>query len=278
MKKSQIERLERIRQAEMARDFSRQIDPVPPEKYDTLTPDFEYESKNIFSKIGRLIIRGFAYFASSFWNRVVKGMKIRGRENLKGIQNAIVTSNHVNNMDCMMVRQAVFGHRTFITVAEFNNRKGLFGTGLRAGGVLPFSGNPRLMVKLAKLIEKLTKTNNYVLFYPEGSLWRHYEKPRPGLDGAYYFANRYNVPIVPIFITFKKLNKFQKLYRKDKTVVVNILKPIYPDKSEDKQIDIERMKNLDYQQRVECYESFYGKKMEYLPQSDKNQQSIKDEC
>ena len=60
--------------------------------------------------------------------------------------------------------------------------------------------------------------------------------------------------------------------------MVNILKPIYPDKSIDKQIDIERMKNLDYQQRVECYESFYGKKMEYLPQSDKNQQSLKDEC
>ena len=54
-----------------------------------------------------------------------------------------------------------------------------------------------------KAADTILKRGDFILIYPEQSLWWNYEKPKPLKNGAYKIASRSNVPVIPIFITMK---------------------------------------------------------------------------
>ncbi|MFA6756017.1 MAG: 1-acyl-sn-glycerol-3-phosphate acyltransferase [Bacilli bacterium] len=186
-------------------------------------------------------------------------VKVNGRENLKGINNAIITSNHVFIYDCFANQYALRGHKTYITAAPFNSQKGSFGEYMRVGGMLPFSDDIGGMKNFIKTSSKLLKTNNYLLFYPEQSEWYCYEKPRPYLPGAFHFAVKFNVPIIPIFITFIHTGKKDKYGYEKLKFVVNIMKPIYKDPNKDDKENLEYLKDLNMKMCQDKYNEFYKK-------------------
>lgn len=217
------------------------------------------------TKIGYFFLNLF--IIKKFTKKVYKNFAMAntiGRENLKGIKNAVVTSNHTYMFDCLVNKYALKGHKLNIIGAPFNNRSDKLGLYMRAGGMLPLSENFTAMKNFNKAIEKKLKTNHYVMFYPEQNMWYLYEKPRNLKDGAYHYAVKYNVPIIPIFNTFKVIEERDingKLPFKSFTV--NILKPIYPDKNLSKKENIEMLKEANYKAFVECYEKTYNKKLVY---------------
>ena len=196
-------------------------------------------------------------------NKDVCKTKVIGRENLKGIKSCILTCNHVYMFDCLVATYAVRGHKIRITSAEFNNRSDKLGEYMRAGGLLPLSSNLRAMKNFNNAISYYLKKNNYVMFYPEQAMWWMYEKPRPLKPGAFHYAVKENVPIVPLFITFEKNGTFDEEGIENKDFVIHILKPIYLNKSLNDKENIRYMMNKNYNAWVNTYEGFYGKKMEY---------------
>lgn len=194
------------------------------------------------------------------------GAKVTGRQNLKELKNkgALCVCNHIDYLDTLFVRQAVGYYRSYHTMTQQNNKKGFFGHIIRHGGMLPFSENFRAMKNLTAEMERLLKRGKIINFYPEKAMWTGYQKPRPMMDGAFYYAVKFGVPVIPIFCTFDKSVK-----GKMKKLRINILKPVYADDTFPKRARIEKMKCDAEALWKEKYESYYNMKLEYLPRQNK---------
>lgn len=253
----------RIADCERRGDFHYNVEPIDMNGFDPVDENYRYFP----SSLGQYILTGFirimAMIAGVFINSIAFGVKVKGRRNLSGIKSAIITCNHVNNFDNLLVRNAVFGHRLYIVAGEFNNKKGFFGRCLKAGGTLPLSSNLRAMVNLRKAVERLLKKRNLVLFYPEEAEWWNYEKPRPFKNGAFHFAATSNVPVVPIFLTYSHPRGLRSRIIKSKIVTVNIMPPIYPKDNVAIKDNVDYLKEATYNACVRKYEETYHKPMVY---------------
>lgn len=216
-------------------------------------------------------LQKFAYFFQMIFivipwiwyiNHIRFRTKVIGKENLKGIKKAILTCNHIDIFDCLVV-QGNTPRTVYTTAAPFNNRKGFLGQMMRVGHMMPMSEDMEGKKHFTKAIEYFLNKNKYILFYPEQSMWLHYEKPRPYKDGAFHFAYKHNVPVVPMFITMKKRknNKYK--------FFLNISKPIYPNQEMNKRDNVEYLRDASYKAVVDIYEKFYNKKLTYLCDEEK---------
>jgi len=199
--------------------------------------------------------------------------EVVGKENLKKIKGkgAIITCNHISLFDSFAVRHAV-GNDIMFVAAEFNNWKGEMGEVARHTGYIPITNKIKCIRKFGEALDYyLNKKNKKVLIYPEQAMWRNYKQPRPMKDGAFHYATKCNVPVLPVFITLKetgKQNQGGEIYQ----YIIHILDPILPNKELDKRDNTEYMRKETYNAYVKCYEEFYGKKVEYTTE---NKSSIK---
>lgn len=251
------ELLNKIEEKERAGEFNVRVVSTPENKIKRVTEKHKFIGRGFFNFLSCGFWRGIVIFAGYFINWFGFGLRIKGRKNLKGIKSAIILSNHVHALDNCMIRQATRGHKLYITVGEFNNRKGYFGHILRSGGTMPFSDNVHAMHNLGVAIEYYLKNNCYILFYPEEALWHRYQKPRPHKNGAYHYAVKSGVPVVPTFIEWGR-------GKNPKKATLHIMQPIYADAEKPRRQQMSEMKNKAYIAYVNKYEEVYGKKLEYL--------------
>ena len=203
--------------------------------------------------------------------------KIIGLEKIKDINGgAIITSNHFSKVDNTIIRYLLHrigrGKHFYIIVQETNIiMPGSIGWLLRNCYTMPLSKNAEYMTKnFAPALEKLLKQNEYVLIYPEEEMWFNYRKPRPLKIGAYHYAAKFNVPIIPCFIEIREKETIGASGFYDLKYKLHILNPIYPDMSLGLKERKEKMRKIDYDQRVEAYERIYNKKLtnEFKPRED----------
>lgn len=258
MAKSKEHLFQKIIECEKRGDFHLNVDEINMDGYNPVDESYHYLSRNLFEKVFFVCFRFIVMIAAFFINIFKFSLKIDGRKNLKGIKNAVIISNHVHYLDSMIIRQAVFGHRLYIVVGEFNNRKGLLGKLLRVSGTLPLSSSKRAMINFTKTTKLLLKNGNYLLMYPEEAEWHFYEKPRPFKDGAFHLAVKNHVPIIPVFITFKN-----KKRSKNKKAIVHILKPINFDNQLSEKDNIRILREKSFQSFQQKYEEFYKKPLIY---------------
>lgn len=259
------EHIEKSLEYERLGKFNNDINPVDWDACYPVTSDFPYIVKNVFHKISNSLKKVFIINPyQRYQNKKIFKTKFIGRENLKNIRGAIVTSNHYNIFDCLAIRQAIGDNSVRYCVAEYNNRKGFLGNMMRSAGIMPLSPKFNVQKEFSKAVDYYLKNGKKVVFYPEQAMWYMYEKPRPFRDGAFYYAVKNNVPIIPLFTTFTPSGEFDNEGIEIKHLTVHIMPPIYPDKNLKPKEDIERMKNLNYKMCVDKYEEFYNKKLEYL--------------
>ena len=217
--------------------------------------------------------RGLNRLATGFWRTVmaafgpiliklVYGAKVVGKENLNalGKSGAICVSNHFNYLDTLFVRAACGHYRSFHTMAPFNNKKGFGGHVIRHGGMLPFSANTAAMKNLLHEMDRLLKKGKIVNFYAEQAMWLNYQKPRPMKDGAFHYAIKYGVPVLPVFCTFERTER-----GKAHKLRIRVLPALYADESLPRPKKTADLKNRAEQAWKTCYESAYGIPLEYLP-------------
>ena len=256
--------LKRIEEQEKKGEFDVHVDPIDFDNYYPVDENFHYIKKGFKEKFKNwfLYVTKVLPFTKYINKKVFKTIVV-GRENLKGIKKAIITCNHVNKFDCLVAKGSL-RHRLYITAAYFNNQKGKFGDYMRAGGMMPFSSdNHKAMKNFNDAIEKRLNQNSYVLFYPEQAMWYNYEKPRPFKNGAFHYAVKHDVPVIPTFITYIDREEKDEEGINLKTFVFHIGKPIYVDKNLNNKDNIEYLRNEAYKQCVSIYESFYKKKLVY---------------
>lgn len=78
-------------------------------------------------------------------------------------------------------------------------------------------------------------------------MWFNYKKPRPLKLGAYHYATKYNVPIIPCFVKIDDLGEIEEDGFKKSQYTLYIMPPIYPDENKDLRSNKNEMKNKDYE-------------------------------
>lgn len=244
-----------------------------PPTYELLPDEIDYEQKKLWTRVKSKTANWLSHIGiKGFMKKGMFAIKdIRGLENWNKVTTgAILTCNHFGATDSFitqtMLKQSK-KKKLFRVVREGNyTNPPVLKFFLRNCGVLPLSSNMQTMRKFLRAVDNILQRGDNILVYPEESMWPNYRKPRPLKDGAFKFAVKNNVPVVPIFITMEDVEFVDKKTKTTKPMIshtVHILEPIYPKAELSKNENIEYIKNLNYDMWVKVYEDVYGKKLEY---------------
>ena len=221
-----------------------------------------------------------------FVNDLLKNNKliikeIKGMENMVNLNSgAIITCNHFNPFDSLAIEK-VFKlskqnkvRRLYKVIREGNytNFPGLYGFFFRNCDTLPLSSSKETMVEFMKAVNTILQRNDFILIYPEQSMWWNYRKPKPLKNGAFKFATRNKVPVLPIFITMEDSDIIGEDGFPVQEYIINIEKPIYPKADLSDRENIEYMKNTNYEIWKNIYEAFYKIPLEYTTIKEENEE------
>ncbi len=198
--------------------------------------------------------------------------QINGIENMQNVKTgAMITCNHFNPFDSFTVEKVfrISGQSKskklykVIREGNYTNFSGLYGFFFRNCDTLPLSSNKKTMVAFMKAVDTILKRKDFILIYPEQSMWWNYRKPKPLKDGAFKIAARNNVPVIPVFITMQDSEIIGDDGFPVQEYIVNIEEPIYPDEklSEKENANIMKDKNFEVWKKV--YEEFYNMPLQY---------------
>ena len=121
-----------------------------------------------------------------------------------------------------------------------------------------------------RAVDEILGRKDFILVYPEQSLWWNYRKPKPLKDGAFKLAVRNNVPVIPIFITMNDSEIIGDDGFPVKEYIVNIEKPIYQNNELAEKEIVEDLKNRNYEIWKNIYEEFYKITLEYTTKIEEN--------
>ena len=240
-----------------------------------LTPEnIDYLRKKMSSKLKRVFANevGEKFLDNLLKNNKLIIKEINGLENLSKVDTgAIVTCNHFNPFDCFTIEKVfrlsgkIEEKRLYKVIREGNytNFPGLYGFFFRNCDTLPLSSNKRTMVEFMKAVDVLLQKGDFILIYPEQSMWWNYRKPKPLKPGAFKLAARNNVPVIPIFITMQDSDSLDDEGFPMQEYIVNITEPIYPDKNLSQKEKTEKMLIQNFEVWKEIYVKFYGIPLEY---------------
>ena len=244
--------------------FDCNVDDIDPNSYFPVDENFQFIKKGFKNFIKHKIFISVLKKYTKLINKNLTNLKIVGKENLKGIKAAIATCNHVSKVDSFAVRQAI-GYDINYVAADYNNWKGPIGDIGRETGYIPLSTslNRNLMRKFNEAIEYNLKKKRKILFYPEQSMWREEPRPRPLKDGAFHYAVKHKVPVIPLFITFEPKDKMidEQNRQEFSNYTIHILPAIYPKSDINNKENVEYMKEENYRLWKETYENVYNKKL-----------------
>ena len=274
--KDRVEILHKIEQFEREGRFDEDVEADPPGR--VLEPDeIEYIQKSITDKLKAKIAFMIAH---RFVNGLIKDKKfiikeMRGLENFTNLDcGAVITCNHFNAFDSFAIQLTyeASGHkdRSFwrvIREGNYTSFPGFYGFLMRHCNTLPLSSNRKTMKKFIAATNELIQNGNFVLFYPEQSMWWNYRKPKPLKSGAFMFAAKNHAPVLPCFITMKDSDVMGEdgFYVQEYTI--HVAKPIFPDESLPYRKQIDDMMQKNYDVWKDIYEKEYHIALSYTTEN-----------
>lgn len=125
-------------------------------------------------------------------------IRIRGRENLRGLRQAILVSNHTLIMDPGVIAHAIRPRRTYFTMLEETALIPYLGTFVRLLGALPIPEGGGALRSLQSAAGRALSLLGLLHFFPEGECYRWSQELQPFRPGAFLLACRLGLPVVPI--------------------------------------------------------------------------------
>lgn len=271
--KERLEILEKIKKLELEGKFDIDAENDPPTI--VLTPEnVDYLKKKTSSKIKNKVANkvGEKFLKDLLKNNKLIIKEVNGIENLQNLESgAVITCNHFNPFDSFSIERVFRSSgqaktkKLYKVIREGNytNFPGLYGFFFRNCDTLPLSSNKRTMIEFMKAVDIILQRGDFILIYPEQSLWWNYKKPKPLKNGAFKFATRNNVPVIPIFITMQDSNIIGEDGFFVQEYIINIEKPIYPNEKLSERENTTIMRDRNYEIWKNIYEDFYKVPLQY---------------
>ncbi|MBQ8408775.1 MAG: 1-acyl-sn-glycerol-3-phosphate acyltransferase [Clostridia bacterium] len=270
--KDRVAILAKIEEYERAGRFDEDVEEDPPSK-ELLPEDVDYFRRSPLAKAKTKMAFTAArrYVQNLIDTKQLIIKEIRGIEHLQKLQSgAIITCNHFNAYDSFAI-QLVYDaakqpKRKFYRVireGNYTSFPGFYGMLMRNCNTLPLSSNRRTLKKFTEATGKLLRDGHFVLVYPEQSMWWNYRKPKPLKPGAFMFAAKNDVPVVPCFITMRDSDVMGEDGFNVQEYTVHVCAPIYPDETKNYRQNTEMLMAKNYELWKEIYEREYGMPLVY---------------
>ena len=275
--KDRLEILKKIEIIEKQGKFDIDTEEDPPTK-PLMAKSIDYLRKGSYQKIKTALANrvGEKYINNLLKNDKLLIKEVKGIENINRVQTgAIITCNHFNPYDCFAIEST---YRTsenskskklykVIREGNYTNFPGLYGFFFRNCDTLPLSSSNRTMIKFMKAVDTILKNGDFILMYPEQSLWWNYKKPKPLKNGAFKLAARNHVPIIPIFITMEDSNIIGEDGFPIQEYTINIEEPIYPSEDLSEGLNAKALKEKNFEIWKNIYEKSYNIPLEYTTEN-----------
>lgn len=270
--KDRIEIIKKIEQFEIEGRFDEDVEDDPPAKV-LMPEDIDYLKRSfggkLKTKVAYMMARKFVGNLINEKKLIIK--EIKGIENFKNLDSgAVITCNHFNAFDSFAIQiayeAAEQSDRTFYRVireGNYTSFPGFYGFLMRHCNTLPLSSNHKTLKKFMTATDTVLQEGHFVLVYPEQSMWWNYRKPKPLKKGAYIFAAKNNVPVLPCFITMKDSDIMGEDGFFVQEYTINIGKPIYPDENKKYGDKISELMEKNAEVWKEIYEKSYQMPLAY---------------
>ena len=271
--------VKKIEEYERAGRFAEDVEDDPPTI--PLDPDdIDYLRRSPLAKA-----RTAAAFSAArrFVNKLTDDKKliikeIRGIENLTGLETgAVLTCNHFNAFDSFAMQIAVDSAKLknrklyrVIREGNYTSFPGFYGFLMRNCNTLPLSSNHKTLKKFMEATDTLLGRGHLVLVYPEQSMWWNYRKPKPLKNGAFTFAVKNNVPVIPCFITMRDTDLVGDDGFFVQEYTIHIGKPLEPDRDLPYSKKVQALADENYRIWKEIYEREYGMPLRYTTETKNN--------
>lgn len=271
--------VKKIEEYERAGRFAEDVEDDPPTI--PLDPDdIDYLRRSPLAKA-----RTAAAFSAArrFVNRLTDDKKliikeIRGTENLTGLETgAVLTCNHFNAFDSFAMQIAVDSAKLknrklyrVIREGNYTSFPGFYGFLMRNCNTLPLSSNHKTLKKFMEATDTLLGRGHLVLVYPEQSMWWNYRKPKPLKNGAFTFAVKNGVPVIPCFITMRDTDLVGDDGFFVQEYTIHIGKPLEPDRDLPYSKKVQALADENYRIWKEIYEREYGMPLRYTTETKNN--------
>ncbi len=272
-----LEVLEKIKEYERLGYFDRDVENDPPTR--PLRPgevDFigrKFRTR-LFTRIANMAAR--RHFEKKIRDGELVIKEVRGIENYLAVAKggALLTANHFNAYDNYAVYKAIEpyldGKNLYKIIREGNYTSfgGLYGFFFRHCNTLPLSNRMATLRELIEGVGILLERGEKILIYPEQGMWWNYRKPRPLKLGAFRFAAKAGVPVVPIFITTEDTDTVGADGFAVKAYTVHILPAIHPSVEKNVRENTEAMCLENYRLWKETYEATYREPLTYTTETE----------
>lgn len=193
----------------------------------------------ILSSLLYLIAYPILFLLTKIW----MGLKIEGRENLNKVGDEYITvANHINMIDCAMITLSIFPRIPYFLTLQSNLEIPIIKYLVMLFRGIPIPITLKGKEKMVNTIDGLLKRGEVVGIYPEGHLMPYYDGIREFKNGAFNFAVKNQVPILPIVFTYREPEGILKKFKKKPFITLTILEPEYP-KAEISKANVEELKN-----------------------------------
>ena len=211
--------------------------------------DWKYNFVNNALNKGQLIIDG-----------------VEGMDNALSIESgAIITCNHFHPFDSFSIEhvlQEAGNNKKLYKVSRegnFTNFPKPLNLYFKYDNLLPLSQNAETMKMFDESLSVILGRGDLVLVCPEQSMWMGYKKPKPMKYGAFKWATENDVPVIPTFITQRKVEENEQA----QAYTIHIGKAIYPDKNLPVRENIRQMRDKNFEFCRQVYEKTYGNPLKY---------------
>lgn len=282
-----LEIIEKIEKLEKEGSFDQDPENDPP-TIPLLPEDVDYLRQKGYSRLKRKVANRMG---EKFLNELLKENKliikeVQGIENLQKVKTgAMITCNHFNPYDSFAIEK-VFRESgqdktkklyKVIREGNYTNFPGLYGFFFRNCDTLPLSSNKRTMIEFMKAVDIILQRDDFILIYPEQSMWWNYKKPKPLKNGAFKLATRNNVPVIPVFITMQDSTTIGEDGFPIQEYIIHIEKPIYPDETLTEKENTTQMKEKNFAVWKKIYEDFYQIPLRYTTEQKRELNQNKEE-
>ncbi len=269
--KNRLAILEKIAFYEKNGWFDRDVEDDPPTR--PLQPgEVDYAKKKLSTKVKTFFANrvAHAYFEKLIRKGELVIREVKGIEHYRAVKGgAMLTCNHFNPYDNYAVFKAIEKDLPtrelykIIREGNYTSFGGLYGYFFRNCNTLPLGENHRVLGELNEGVKALLARGEKILIYPEQGMWWNYRKPRPLKDGAFRFAAKNGVPVIPFFITMQDSDREDGNGFPIQEYTVHIHPAIYPDPTLSLRENSAAMRERNEQLWKETYEQVYGIPLTY---------------
>ena len=222
-------------------------------KFDDTYP---YLDKSLTFRIWHFLIYLVAWFVAFPLNWIRYGLRVEGREKIRQnrqlLANGVMTvCNHVHRWDMICVLQAMRYRKAWIPMyAEpFNGKDGFL---MKVIGGIAIPDNHSGLRKFNQALDELRADKQWIHIFPESCSWYHYAPLRPFKTGAFNMAYKYNLPVLPLMISFRPRTGWRRLFGNDGPLMtIHVGDPIVPNLNAPRKEEAARMRDCAHQNMLD---------------------------